>query len=66
MIQNLDEKYAIIFKLKVIDGYSHEEIAKKLDISVGTSKSQLARARKALRRMIEPDTRYLISEGSHG
>lgn len=66
MVQRLPDGYRMVFNLFAIEGYSHEEIAKKLDISVGTSKSQLARARKSLRRMIEPDHAYLRSEGSHG
>ena len=38
-----------------IEGYSHEDIAACLGIEVGTSKSQLSRARRALRRWLEPD-----------
>ena len=66
MIQRLPDGYRMVFNLFAIEGYSHEEIAKKLDISVGTSKSQLARARKALRNMIEPEPVYLRSEISNG
>jgi RNA polymerase sigma-70 factor (ECF subfamily) len=36
----------------VIDGFSHEEIAKKLNISIGTSKGNLSRARENLRKML--------------
>jgi RNA polymerase sigma-70 factor (ECF subfamily) len=37
----------------VLEGYSHPEIAEILDISVGTSKSQLSRAKAHLRRLLE-------------
>ncbi len=40
--------YRTVFNLFVIEGYTHKEIAKKLDISINTSKSQLIKARKRL------------------
>ena len=40
--------YKIILTLFIVEGYSHEEIAEKLNISIGTSKSQLAKAKKKL------------------
>jgi len=39
----------------VIDGYSHQEIADNLGISVGTSKSNLAKARMQLKKFIDKD-----------
>ena len=53
MIQALPAGCQIIFNLYAIDGYSHSEIAEKLDISSGTSKSQYSRARKILREELE-------------
>ncbi len=53
MIQELPTGCQVIFNLYAIEGYNHNEIAKKLDISVGTSKSQYARAKMLLREMIE-------------
>jgi len=47
-IQELPEGYGIIFNLYAIEGYSHKEISEMLNISEGTSKSQLSRARAAL------------------
>jgi len=47
-IQRLTPSYRAVFNLYVIDGYSHQEIAEMLNISVGTSKSNLSRARKYL------------------
>jgi len=52
LIQQLPEGCRTVFNLFVIDGYSHNEIAKRLSISVGTSKSQLHDARKFLKRRI--------------
>lgn len=52
-LQNLPDKYRLVFNLYVLDNYSHKEIAKLLDISVGTSKSNLSRARKILQEELE-------------
>lgn len=48
LVQNLPNGYRVIFNMYVIDGYTHKEIAKCLNISIGTSKSQLARAKRTL------------------
>lgn len=53
IIQELPHRYRLVFNLYVLDGYSHKEIAKMLDISTGTSKSNLARARYILKDKIE-------------
>lgn len=53
LIQKLSPGYQTVFNMYVIDGFSHKEIAKKLGISEGTSKSQLARARAILQKMIQ-------------
>jgi len=52
MIQALPVGCQVIFNLYAIEGYKHREIATMLDISPGTSKSQFARARTLLQRMI--------------
>jgi RNA polymerase sigma factor (sigma-70 family) len=52
MVQQLPPAYQTVFNLFAIDGYTHEEIAERLDISVGTSKSNLHKARKKLKQMI--------------
>jgi DNA-directed RNA polymerase specialized sigma24 family protein len=44
--------YRAVFNLYVIDGFKHEEIAKQLKISVGTSKSNLAKAKLNIQKMI--------------
>ena len=52
LVNNLPDGYRLIFNLYVIEGYQHEEIADMLNISIGTSKSNLARARINLRAML--------------
>jgi RNA polymerase sigma factor (sigma-70 family) len=49
MIQDLSPGYRVVFNLYAIEGYQHNEIAVLLNISEGTSKSQLARARQVLK-----------------
>ncbi len=53
IIQELPDRYRLVFNLYVMDDYSHKEIAKMLSISEGTSKSNLARARLILKNKIE-------------
>lgn len=54
-VQQLSTGYRTIFNLYVIEGFSHKEISEMLKISEGTSKSQLARARYLLQKMIVED-----------
>jgi RNA polymerase sigma-70 factor (ECF subfamily) len=60
LIQHLSPAYRSVFNLYVIDGYKHEEIAGMLGISVGTSKSNLAKARLNLRAMLKKIERHEI------
>ena len=53
IIQQLPDRYRLVFNLYVLDGYSHQEIADMLTINIGTSKSNLARAKMILREKIE-------------
>ena len=53
LIKGLPPKYQLVFNLYVLDEYSHQEISEILNISVGTSKSNLSRARKLLKGQIE-------------
>lgn len=53
IIQELPTAYRHVFNLYVMDGHSHKEIAELLQISEGTSKSNLARARQKLKESIE-------------
>lgn len=53
LIDALPEGYKMVFIMYTIEGYKHNEIAELLDISVGTSKSQLFKARKTLQQKIK-------------
>lgn len=53
MVQKLTPAYRAVFNLYVIDGYTHSEIGKLLNISEGTSKSNLLKARENLRNMLD-------------
>jgi len=53
LIQELPNQYRLVFNLYVLDGYSHKEVAQALQISEGTSKSNLSRARGILKNKIE-------------
>jgi len=53
LIQQLTPSYRTVFNLYVIEGFTHEEIAGKLGIAVGTSKSNLAKAKRNLREILE-------------
>jgi len=53
MVQSLSPGYRAVFNLHIIDGYKHEEIAQQLNISVGTSKSNLAKARMNIQKMLK-------------
>jgi len=52
MVQRLPLAYRTVFNLFAIDGYSHEEIGEMLNINMGTSKSNLFKARLKLKKMI--------------
>lgn len=53
IIQELPERYRMVFNLYVLDGFSHKEISEMLGIAEGTSKSNLSRARLILKDKIE-------------
>ena len=56
LIQRLPDGYRVVFNLFAIEGYSHKEIAEKLNVSESTSKSQYRKARFWLqKKMIELD-----------
>lgn len=52
-VQVMPDGYRTIFNLYIIEGYQHNEIGEMLGISEGTSKSQLARARNFLIKLIQ-------------
>ena len=60
-IEQLGEKYKIVMKLYLIEGYDHEEISQILTIPVKTSRTQLSRGRLQLRELLKTEynaTRY--------
>jgi RNA polymerase sigma factor (sigma-70 family) len=57
IIRELPPKYRMVFNLFAIEGYSHKEISKMMNISEGTSKSNLSRARVILQRRVGLFTR---------
>lgn len=52
ILQELPAGYRTVFNLYVIDNWSHNEIAEHLGIAVGTSKSQLAKAKQMIQKLI--------------
>lgn len=52
LILKLPEGYRTVFNLFEIEGYSHQEIATQLGITVGTSKSQLSKAKAVLKELV--------------
>jgi RNA polymerase sigma factor (sigma-70 family) len=64
MIKKLSPAYRTVLNLFVVDGFSHEEIADKLDISVGTSKSNLAKARKQLQGIFADENKIMIERNA--
>lgn len=53
LIQKLPQQYRLVFNMYVVESYTHAEIAEELGISVGTSKSNLSRAKAWLRKEIK-------------
>jgi len=63
-IQDLTPGYRTVFNLFVIDGLSHDEIAQQLSISVGTSKSNLSKARRQLQKILFKRNQILIAKNA--
>lgn len=62
LILELPLGYRTVFNLYIIEGYSHKEIAEKLQVSINTSKTQLKRARHFLKKKLEEnEIEYEIS-----
>ncbi len=53
MVDGLPDGYKVVFNLYAIEGFSHAEIADTLGVNEGTSRSQLAKARKWLQKKIQ-------------
>jgi len=52
-ISKLPTGYRTVFNMYVMEGYSHKEISEELGINIGTSKSQLSKARNLLQQMLK-------------
>lgn len=64
LVQELPPSYRVVFNLFVIEGFNHREIADKLGISIGTSKSNLAIARSKLKRqMLQINNQSVLGHG---
>ena len=64
MIKELPPRYKLVFNMYAIEGYSHKEISEMLDITEGTSKSNLSRARDILQnklKLLMDERTFLIS-----
>lgn len=53
LLHALPDGYRLVFNMYAIEGFSHKDIAEKLGINEGTSKSQLAKARRWLKKKLE-------------
>lgn len=64
VLQRLAPSYRMVFNLYVVEGFKHEEIASMLNISVGTSKSNLAIARNKMKKILLAEQLNLTHEGN--
>lgn len=64
MVRSLSPAYQTVFNLYAIDGYSHNEIAELLGITVNTSKSNLHKARKKLQELLDEATKGNLANGT--
>ena len=61
-LKDLPDGFRTVFNLYEIEGFTHKEIAQKLEISISTSKTQLMRAKLALRKKIEHEENLITSQ----
>ena len=64
LIQQLSPGYRTVFNLFIIEDLSHEEISNKLDISIGTSKSNLSKAKKQLQKILFKQNEILATKNA--
>jgi RNA polymerase sigma-70 factor (ECF subfamily) len=66
-VQNLPPAYRLVFNLYALEGYKHHEIAEKLEISVGTSKSNYSKARQLLQKKLKQKNKINLEQNyRHG
>jgi len=63
-IQDLTPGYRTVFNLFIIEGFTHEEISDRLGISIGTSKSNLAKARRQLQKILYQQNQIQITKNA--
>lgn len=61
-IRQLSPAYRTVINMFIIDGLSHEEISHELNIAVGTSKSNLSKARQQLQKILKKDNKISIAK----
>lgn len=66
LIRKLPPAYRTVFNLYVIEGYKHEEISTMLDITIGTSKSNLFKAKKQMRAILKEYFDIDYDRAKHG
>ena len=59
LVSELKPQYKTLVELRYFKGFSYDEISKELDLSLGTVKAQLYRARKTLEEIIKPKMDYI-------
>ena len=63
-IQDLTPGYRTVFNLFIIEGFTHEEISEKIGISIGTSKSNLAKARRQLQKILFQQNQIQVTKNA--
>jgi RNA polymerase sigma factor (sigma-70 family) len=63
-VQLLSPGYRTVFNLFIIEGWSHDEIAKHLNISTGTSKSNLSKARRQLQKILFKENEIQVTRNA--
>ena len=63
-VRELSPAYRTVLNLFIIDGFSHEEIASQLGIAIGTSKSNLSKARQQLQNILKKDNKILLEQNA--
>ena len=66
LVQQLPPAYRMVFNLYVMEQRTHQEIAEELDISVGTSKSNLSKARRKIQSMLGESHGIHLKPAKHG
>ena len=63
-IKKLSPGYRTVLNLFIVEGFSHEEISDQLGISIGTSKSNLAKARRQLQKILFSQNQQMLKKNA--